>query len=68
MLDAPFYAASLVRTRIDGEDTCGVHEALDLGRFRSPLAEADAGGAGAAAGGLELSRLGRRAGLCRQIE
>ena len=36
MLDAPFYCRSAVRTRIDGEDTVGVHEALDLTRFRSP--------------------------------
>ncbi len=37
MLDAPFYCRSAVRTRIGGEDTVGVHEALDLDRFRSPL-------------------------------
>jgi carotenoid 1,2-hydratase len=37
MLDAPFYSRSMVQTRIDGEDTVGVHEALDLRRFRSPL-------------------------------
>ncbi|MCK0151289.1 carotenoid 1,2-hydratase [Marivita sp. S6314] len=37
MLDAPFYSRSMVRTRLDGEDTVGVHEALDLTRFRSPL-------------------------------
>jgi len=37
MLDAPFYSRSMVRTKIDGEDTVGVHEALDLTRFRSPL-------------------------------
>jgi len=35
MLDAPFYCRSAVRTRIDGEDTVGVHETLDLRRFRS---------------------------------
>ncbi|XDB00205.1 carotenoid 1,2-hydratase [Sulfitobacter sp. LCG007] len=35
MLDAPFYSRSLVRNRIEGEDTTGVHEALDLRRFRS---------------------------------
>jgi carotenoid 1,2-hydratase len=39
MLDAPFYTRSLVRTRIGGEDTVGVHEALDLDRFRSALLE-----------------------------
>lgn len=37
MLDAPFYSRSQVRTRIDGEETTGVHEALDLRRFASPL-------------------------------
>lgn len=37
MLDAPFYSRSLVQTQIDGEDTTGVHEALDLRRFRQPL-------------------------------
>ena len=36
MLDAPFYSRSLVETRIHGETTIGVHEALDLGRFRQP--------------------------------
>ncbi|MEM1100925.1 MAG: carotenoid 1,2-hydratase, partial [Pseudomonadota bacterium] len=36
MLDAPFYSRSAVRTRIEGEETVGVHEALDLRRFRSP--------------------------------
>ncbi|MGY6535619.1 MAG: carotenoid 1,2-hydratase [Pararhodobacter sp.] len=37
MLDAPFYSRSQVRTRIAGEETTGVHEALDLRRFASPL-------------------------------
>jgi carotenoid 1,2-hydratase len=37
LLDAPFYARSLVRTRIGGEETLGMHEALDLVRFRQPL-------------------------------
>ncbi len=37
MLDAPFYSRSLVQTQIDGEITTGVHEALDLTRFRNPL-------------------------------
>jgi carotenoid 1,2-hydratase len=37
MLDAPFYSRSAVRTRIAGEETVGVHEALDLRRFRSPF-------------------------------
>ena len=37
MLDAPFYTRSVVRTTIHGEQTTGVHEALDLNRFASPL-------------------------------
>ncbi|MFW2542898.1 carotenoid 1,2-hydratase [Primorskyibacter sp. 2E107] len=37
MLDAPFYSRSAVQTHLNGEDTTGVHEALDLRRFRSPL-------------------------------
>ncbi len=37
MLDAPFYSRSMVETRLNGEKTVGVHEALDLTRFRSPL-------------------------------
>ncbi|MDA7423383.1 carotenoid 1,2-hydratase [Thalassococcus lentus] len=37
MLDAPFYSRSSVQTTIDGETCTGVHEALDLTRFRSPL-------------------------------
>jgi len=37
MLDAPFYARSVIRTMIDGEPCEGVHEALDLDRFASPL-------------------------------
>ena len=37
MLDAPFYSRAAVKTKIDGEETIGVHEALDLKRFRSPL-------------------------------
>ncbi|PIL21137.1 hypothetical protein P775_06205 [Puniceibacterium antarcticum] len=37
MLDAPFYSRSMVRTVLDGQPCVGVHEALDLKRFRSPL-------------------------------
>lgn len=36
MLDAPFYCRSAVRTCFGGEETVGVHEALDLNRFASP--------------------------------
>lgn len=37
MLDAPFYARAMVETQIGGQATIGVHEALDLRRFRSPF-------------------------------
>ena len=37
MLDAPFYSRSAVKTKLDGVETVGIHEALDLRRFRSPL-------------------------------
>ena len=40
MLDAPFYARTAVSTRIGGEEMTGVHEALDLDRFRSPVVKA----------------------------
>lgn len=31
--DAPFYARSVIRTRLDGEEATAVHESLDLDRF-----------------------------------
>jgi carotenoid 1,2-hydratase len=34
LLDAPFYSRSLVETQIAGETSVGVHEALDLVRYR----------------------------------
>lgn len=37
MLDAPFYTRSAVEIQFAGQDTVGVHEALDLNRFASPL-------------------------------
>ncbi len=37
MLDAPFYTRAAVETQLDGERVTGVHEALDLRRFRNPL-------------------------------
>jgi carotenoid 1,2-hydratase len=40
LLDAPFYSRSIVQTHINGETVQGVHEALDLTRFRSPLVKA----------------------------
>jgi carotenoid 1,2-hydratase len=38
--DAPFYARSLVATRIAGEPLTGVHESLSLRRFASPWVRA----------------------------
>lgn len=37
MLDAPFYSRAVVETQINGEVVQGVHEALDLNRYGSPL-------------------------------
>lgn len=37
MFDAPFYSRSAVLTCLNGVETVGVHEALDLRRFRSPF-------------------------------
>ena len=36
LLDAPFYSRSIVQTHLGGETVQGVHEALDLTRFRNP--------------------------------
>lgn len=36
MLDAPFYSRSVVETKVEGEVSRGVHEALDLRRFKGP--------------------------------
>lgn len=36
MLDAPFYTRAMVETSIGGSRAVGVHEALDLRRFRGP--------------------------------
>ncbi|WP_298864989.1 carotenoid 1,2-hydratase [uncultured Sulfitobacter sp.] len=37
MLDAPFYSRSVVETVVNGETVQGVHEALDLNRYKQPL-------------------------------
>ena len=37
MENAPFYARSAIRSRIDGRDAVGVHESLSLGRVASPI-------------------------------
>jgi carotenoid 1,2-hydratase len=37
--DAPFYARSVLETRMDGETVVAVHESLSLTRFRSPLVQ-----------------------------
>ncbi|WP_423222113.1 carotenoid 1,2-hydratase [Limimaricola pyoseonensis] len=36
MLDSPFYCRAAVASRIDGAERIGVHETLDLNRFRAP--------------------------------
>jgi len=38
--DTPFYARSLVRTRLLGERTTAVHESLELDRFTLPIVQA----------------------------
>ena len=38
--DTPFYARSLLATRLLGEDAVSVHESLSLDRFRRPLVQA----------------------------
>ncbi len=38
--DAPFYARSVIATRLCGEDATAVHESLSLPRFTSPLVQA----------------------------
>lgn len=38
--DTPFYARSLVRTRLFGQPAMAVHESLDLRRFSSPVVQA----------------------------
>jgi carotenoid 1,2-hydratase len=38
--DTPFYARSLVRTRLAGHDTTGVHETLSAQRFAAPWVQA----------------------------
>ncbi|WP_428385870.1 carotenoid 1,2-hydratase [Nevskia ramosa] len=37
--DTPFYARSLLSTTLCGERTTGVHESLDLDRFRQPVVQ-----------------------------
>lgn len=36
-IDAPFYARSMLTTRLFGHDVSAVHESLSLDRFRSPV-------------------------------
>jgi carotenoid 1,2-hydratase len=38
--DTPFYARSMLRSKLLGEDTVSVHESLSLDRFRAPLVQA----------------------------
>jgi carotenoid 1,2-hydratase len=37
--DSPFYARSVLRTRLLGEPAIGVHESLSLDRFTAPLVQ-----------------------------
>lgn len=38
--DAPFYARSVIRSRVLGQSVASVHESLDLRRFRMPIVQA----------------------------
>jgi carotenoid 1,2-hydratase len=38
--DAPFYARSLLRTRLAGETVAAMHESLSIARFNAPLVQA----------------------------
>jgi len=38
--DTPFYSRSVIHSRLYGEDTTGIHESLDLSRFRRPIVQA----------------------------
>ena len=40
LTDAPFYARSVIETRLHGETVQGVHESLSLQRFRAPWVQA----------------------------
>jgi carotenoid 1,2-hydratase len=38
--DGPFYARSILSTRVFGEDVPAMHESLSLDRFRKPWVQA----------------------------
>jgi carotenoid 1,2-hydratase len=38
--DTPFYARSVLQTRLLGQDAIAVHESLSLDRFRNPIVQA----------------------------
>jgi carotenoid 1,2-hydratase len=40
LVDAPFYTRSVMSNRVAGHDVTGVHESLNLDRFRSPVVQA----------------------------
>ena len=40
LLDAPFYARSVLATRVLGEDATAMHESLSMDRFRTPWVQA----------------------------
>ena len=37
LLDAPFYARSVIATRLLGQDVQAIHESVSLDRFRNPI-------------------------------
>ncbi|MBE7220467.1 MAG: hydratase, partial [Caulobacteraceae bacterium] len=37
LLDAPFYARSVIGTRLLGQDVEAIHESVSLDRFRNPI-------------------------------
>jgi carotenoid 1,2-hydratase len=39
LVDAPFYARSVISTTLDGEAVTGVHESVDLDRFTAPIVQ-----------------------------
>ena len=40
LTDAPFYARSVIETRLRGTDVTAVHESLDMARFTAPWVQA----------------------------
>ena len=40
LTDSPFYARSVIRTRLRGQDVTAIHESLDMPRFTAPWVQA----------------------------